>query len=195
MTATDLPADVVVHMFPSDDELLKQRVDEILAAHHNPDPEARASSLEQRLQAVYPHVSVRPRASLAGFGQAALYVFRDGSATAHDSEELWIDEPSTARVVSDASGTYVDANDAAAALFGVNFADVIGRRAGDFTRPDARVDAGALWEVLERTGRLHSFALVTGAEGERRVEFITIKDGAGPGRNVTYLREHPVGNG
>jgi PAS domain-containing protein len=144
---------------------------------------------------VYPHLRVRPQSSLAGFGQSALYVFRDGDALAHDDDDSWIDEPSTARVVSDASGTYVDANQAAAALFGVSCAEIIGRRAGDFTRPDARVDAGRLWELLERTGRLRSFALVSAAQGERRVEFITIKDDGGPGRNVTYLREHLVENG
>ena len=195
MTATDVPADFVVHMFPTDDAVLKERVHEVLAADPTCDPNAFASTLEQRLQAVYPQLRVRRRASLAGFGQTALYVFRDGGATAHDNTGSWIDEPLTARVVSDASGTYLAANEAAAALFGVSCAEIIGRRAGDFTRPDARVDAGALWEVLERTGRLHSFALVTAAEGVRRVEFITIKDGDGPGRNVTYLREHLVGSG
>ncbi len=194
MTATDLPANLVVHMFPTDDAVLQQRVHEVLAADQPLDADALASTLEERLQAVYPQLRVRRRASLAGFGQTALYVFRDGGAIGYDSSDSWIDRPSTARVVSDATGTYVAANEAAAALFGVSCAEIIGRRAGDFTRPDTHVDAGALWEVLERTGRLHSFAVVTGAKGERRVEFITIKDGDGPGRNVTYLREHLVGN-
>lgn len=195
MVATDESADLVVNTFASDDLLLKQRVGQILAAQQSRDPFAAATTLEQRLQAVYPQLRVRPRASIAGFGPTALYVFRDGSAVAHDSSDSWINEPSTARVVTDASGAYVGANDAAAALFGVTCAEILGRRAGDFTRPDARVDAGVLWEVLQRTGRLHSLAVVTGAQSGRRVEFITIQDGDGPGRSVTYLREHLLGRG
>ena len=59
-----------------------------------------------------------------------------------------------------------------------------------FTRPDARIkDAAALWEVLRSTGRLNSLAVVMRPDKtETRVEFLTIRDGDGPGRNVTYLR-------
>jgi hypothetical protein len=46
--------------------------------------------------------------------------------------------------------------------------------------------AATLWKSLERFGRLHSTAVLS-SDGTR-VEFVTIRDGAGHGRNVTYLR-------
>ena len=93
-------------------------------------------------------------------------------------------------MVTDADGQYVEANDAAGRLFGVPPPEILGRRAGEFTRPDARIkDAAALWDVLRSTGRLNSLAVVMRPDQtETRVEFLTIRDGDGPGRNVTYLR-------
>ena len=68
--------------------------------------------------------------------------------------------------------------------------EIIGRPAGSFTHADARVgDAAELWRTFEAVGRLHSLAIVAQPDGtEETVEFVTIKDGDGPGRNVTFLR-------
>ena len=68
---------------------------------------------------------------------------------------------------------------------------MVGTKAGSFTRPDDRIeDAEKVWRALEQTGRLHSLAMIRCADGsETHVEYVTIKDGDGPGRNVTYLRE------
>ncbi|MEP7360729.1 MAG: PAS domain-containing protein [Chloroflexota bacterium] len=192
MTMAPDRADFVVLIFPTADDLLKQRVDEILARRRTVDMHAAAAELASELPSIYPRVAVRPRAAVAGFGQSALYVFRDGTAVSHDNEG-WISDPSTAQVVSDADGIYIDANESAERLFGVSRSEIVGRRVGEFTRPDARVDAGALWDILERTGRLHSLAVIVGSAVGRRVEFVTIKDGQGPGRHVTYLREHSLG--
>jgi hypothetical protein len=69
--------------------------------------------------------------------------------------------------------------------------EIVCNKAGSFTRPDALIeDPEALWRALEHTGRLHSLALIRCGDGsETPVEFVTLKDGDGPGRNVTYRRE------
>ena len=104
--------------------------------------------------------------------------------------DTWTQDPTTARVVTDATGVYQDANDVAVELFGVERHVIMGAAAGTFTGPDRRVeDAAALWSALRDTGRLHSLAVVRCQDGrEERVEFLTLRDGDGPGRNVTFLR-------
>ena len=136
-------------------------------------------------------MTVQLRGDLAGpdYG-TTIYVFRDGAVNDAPGSESWTEEATTARVVSDVDGQYVEANDAAGRLFGMPPPEILGRRAGEFTRPDARIkDAAALWDVLRSTGRLNSLAVVMRPDQtETRVEFLTIRDGDGPGRNVTYLR-------
>jgi PAS domain S-box-containing protein len=92
--------------------------------------------------------------------------------------------------VTNEEGTYVDANDAAVELLGVNRDQIIGSPAGTFTKPDARIeDAAGLWELLKTSGRLHSLAVVSRSDGrDARVEFITVRNGDGMGRHVTWLR-------
>ncbi len=106
-----------------------------------------------------------------------------------DSDD-WIALAATARVVTDQTGQYLDANEAAVALFGVSRERILQARAGAFTEADARIeDAGALWRALQATVRLHSLALVRRPDGSAvSVEFMTLRDGDGPGRNVTHLR-------
>jgi PAS domain S-box-containing protein len=118
-------------------------------------------------------------------------VFRDGSVTTSLTAEDWVDDPATARLVTDRSGTYIEANERAEHLFGRPASEIIGRKAGSFTRPDDRVeDAEAVWRALDQTGRLHSLAVIRCAdETDTPVEYVTVKDGDGPGRNVTFLRE------
>jgi PAS domain S-box-containing protein len=171
--------------------VLYERVLEIVRANSALTADAAIELLRTRLETVYPNVDVRRRADLAGFGTPALYVLRDGRSVSDARVEAWITENDVARVVTDATGQYVEANRAAEELFGVEQGEVIGRHAGDFTRPDARVDGEALWQTLQTRGRLHSMALLVGPHN-RRVEFVTIADGDGPGRNVTYLRELAV---
>lgn len=177
--------------FPSDDLVMAQRIKEVLRESTDESLDEAIARVRERLRPVYPQVDVRLRAEVAGFGKApVVYVFRDGTARQTFSD-AWIDAPATARLVSDPSGTYVDANDEAALLFGVARDAIIGRRAGSFTRPDTRIeDTDALWRALAAKGRLHSLALVQRPDGsEIAVEFVTIRDGDGPGRNVTVLRE------
>ena len=86
-----------------------------------------------------------------------------------------VEEPTSARLVTNDQGMYVDANDAAAELLGVDRDQIVGQPAGTFTKPDARIeDAAGLWDLLTTSGRLHSLAVVSHPGGrDVRVEFIT----------------------
>ncbi len=176
--------------FPRDDRVFCEHVDELLRASRSTDPTKVRGLLLERLRVVYPLCEVRIRDPLAGFADAAIYVFRDGKAVSTFGSDDWTADPGTARLVTNAAGIYLDANQTAADLFGVNQRDIVGQMAGAFTRPDAAVtDADQLWRSLAETGRLHSLAVVNRAAGDDvRVEFITIKDGDGEGRHVTYMR-------
>jgi PAS domain-containing protein len=92
--------------------------------------------------------------------------------------------------VTNAEGVYVDANEAAATLFGVPAAAIVGSAAGTFTKPEAHIDdVDTLWSALASKGHLHSVSVLTGRGAtDVRVEFVTIRDGDGPGRHVTFLR-------
>jgi PAS domain S-box-containing protein len=182
---------VVGRSFPTDDLVLAERVQELLRRERRKDPARIAAGIETQLRAVYPNVRVSLRDDVAGFGDAMIYVFRDGSASRVPDPQSWIEDEATARAVTDANGVYVEANEAAARLFGRSVESIIGATAGTFTRADSRIeDRGALWRMLQQTGRLHSRAIVCAEDGsETRVEFITLKDADGPDRHVTYLRE------
>jgi PAS domain S-box-containing protein len=166
-------------------------VRELLQRKADVDAAGICAALEASLRHAYPLVRATIRTDVAGFGDTLIYVFRDGSATASLTAEDWIDDPATARVVTDPSGTYVEVNQRAEHLFGRPAIEIIGRSAGSFTPPDDRVgDAEAVWRALEQTGRLHSLGVIRCAdETQTPVEYVTVKDGDGPGRNVTFLRE------
>lgn len=177
--------------FPTDDLVFAQHVKEGLRGATDVSVDEAIERLRVRLRRVFPQVDVRLRAEVAGFGKTpVVYVFRDGTARQTFSD-AWIEDTTTARLVTDPSGTYVDANDEAATMFGVARDEIIGRQAGSFTRPDTRIqDTDALWRALAARGRLHSLALVQRPDGtETPIEFVTIQDADGPGRHVTVLRE------
>lgn len=178
------------HTFPATDAVFKERVGQILREIGKTDPKSLVGELVRRLRAVHPEASATIRGGLAGLDDATIvYVYRDGAVKRDDAPERWMEDPATARVVSGPDGQYLDANDAAAQLFGVERDEILRRSAGDFTRLDTRVDGAVLWKALAERGRLHSLAVIACPDGrERHVEFLTIRDGDGPGRNVTYLR-------
>jgi PAS domain S-box-containing protein len=187
----DRRSPITVLPFPSDDLVFAARVRQILRETSDDSADDAIERLCSRLRPVHPHVAASIRAELAGFGRSpVVYVFRDGT-TRRSLDDRWIDDAATARVVSDPAGAYLEANDEAAALFGVSKGQIVGSRAGSFTRPDSRIeDADTLWQALARKGRLHSFAVIRRPDGnETSVEFVTIANGDGPGRNVTVLRE------
>jgi PAS domain-containing protein len=182
---------VVARTFPTHDVVFAERVEELVRRERRHEPARIAAGLQAKLRALYPGVRATVRMDVAGFGDTMIYVFRDGSASPAHEEASWIEDAGTARVVTDTTGTYVAANDQAARLFRRPVESIVGEIAGTFTRPDARIeDREALWRMLDKTGRLQSLAVLRCDDGsETHVEFVTIKDGEGPGRNVTYLRE------
>jgi PAS domain S-box-containing protein len=185
------PDRVVVRTFPTADLVFAERVRELLQRELQSNHGQVCEALETGLRDVYPLVRATIRTEVAGFGDTAIYLFRDGSVAASLMAEDWIGDEGTARLVSDRSGTYVEANTPAESLFGRTAGEIVGRKVGSFTRPDARIeDADAVWRALEQAGRLHSLAIIQCGDGtETPVEFVTVKDGDGAGRNVTYLRE------
>jgi PAS domain S-box-containing protein len=188
---TDRRSPITALPFPTDDLVFAQHVKEALRESTDATVEEAIERLRDRLRHVFPQVDARLRAEVAGFGKnPVVYVFRDGTAR-QTFTDSWVDDRATARLVTDQSGVYVDANDEAAAVFGVAREAIIGRKAGSFTRPDTRIeDSDALWRALAAKGRLHSLALVLRPDGtEIAIEFVTIRDGDGPNRNVTLLRE------
>jgi PAS domain S-box-containing protein len=187
----DAPDRFVARTFPTSDLVFAEYVREVLHRTSRGNEERVREALEGSLRHVYPDVRVTIRIDVAGFGDTLLYVFRDGSVATSRMAEDWIEDPAAARLVTDPTGTYVEVNEAAERLFGRSAAEMIGRKAGSFTRPDDRVeDAEAVWRALEQTGRLHSLAVITCATGsDTPVEYVTVKDGDGPGRHVTILRE------
>jgi len=186
-----MPDRFVARTFPTSDLVFAEYVREVLHRTTQADEDRVRQGLEGSLRHVFPDVRVSIRTDVAGFGDTLLYVFRDGRVGASLMAEEWIEDRAAARLVTDPTGTYVEVNEPAERLFGRTAAEMIGRKAGSFTRPDDRVeDADAVWRALEQSGRLHSLAVITCPTGvDTPVEYITVKDGDGPGRNVTYLRE------
>ncbi len=176
--------------FPADDEVLRKRVRDSVDKVEEPSAKAAREALRSRLRIVYPRAEVRIRDPLAGFGEPTVYVFRDGGIASSLGSDSWREEPTSARLVTNDQGMYVDANDAAVELLGVTRDQIVGQPAGSFTKPDARIeDAAGLWDLLTTSGRLHSLAVVSHPGGrDVRVEFITVRDGDGKGRHVTWLR-------
>jgi PAS domain S-box-containing protein len=181
---------ITAHTFPADDGVFRQRVGEILDEVATLDLAETVAAVAGRLVPIHPGVAVTVQSDLARIGGPVVYVYRDGSAVPRQREDGWIEDAATARVVTDPSGTYLDANEAAAMLFGVPRDEIVGSSAGTFTRPDARLrDADNLWRALAATGRLQSRAIVCRRhQDDIAVEFLTIRDEDGPGRTVTYLR-------
>jgi PAS domain S-box-containing protein len=177
--------------YPSSDAVFAARVQEIVGEVDGRDVDAVVQALQRRLRPVHPQVVSRPRTETAGLGLGPIvYVFRDGTAMQGRVNDDWMRASGAARVVTDPSGAYIEANDAAGALFGVPRAQIIGGQVGTFTAPDARLrDADPVWRALKTSGRLHSFTLVQCPDGMKRaVEFVTVRDTGPVGCHVTYLR-------
>ena len=125
--------------------------------------------LVERVRLAYPLAEIH-KASPDGqldHSQDVWYLFRDGGVRAA-RRAPWSDDESVAVATLSPDGRYVDANDAAAKLFGVDREDIIGRPAGSFTvhEPDPPVGERLL-ETARRVGSLDSTAVVLRPDGER----------------------------
>lgn len=142
-------------------------------------------AVETDIRRAYPTAVVRrahPLAALAP-GQETWYVYRDGAISIGErTGDWWLDQGHAETLVT-ADGTYLDANEAAADLFGVRRADIVARPAGSFTRHEGSEEvARRLFATLADAGSLHSTAVVTRPDGEEwPIEY--------------HMRPAPAGNG
>ncbi len=149
---------------PTSDELFISRVEELCARMAPGNAAVRAAQLAARLHAFYPRAIVRSLGHVIGFGPGThvLLVYRDGDRSPYAARPWW-EEPATARATITA-GRYVDANEAALALYGLTRDELLA------TRPGARViepqDTVWLSDILNRTGVLHSSARVRRPDGD-----------------------------
>jgi PAS domain-containing protein len=186
-----LPAGLRVVPFPRADTAFAAHLDHALSA-----TELHLRSVERELRAAYPAARLVMGLALSNLipGDVRLYAYRDGSLMAtrdvldpYDLDQWWRDV-SLPRTVLSADHRYVDANEAASALFGVRHDGIIGVPAGTFTRHETDPAIGArLFELLDRTGAITSTAFVVRPDGtELAIDFHTELDGP---RHVTTMRE------
>lgn len=127
------------------------------------------AGVQAEVRGAYPAAVVRPRDAMAGFaiGAETWYAYRDGSVGSDTSEgEWWLDQ-SLPQARLSAEGRYVDANEAAADLFGVERERIVGSAAGAFTRHESDEEiARRLFALLAESGELQSTAVVLRPDGE-----------------------------
>ena len=149
------------------------------------------AGVEAEVREAYPAAVVRARDAMAGFpilGET-WYAYRDGSVGSETSEgEWWLDQ-SLPRTRMSAEGRYVDANDAAADLFGVEREQIVGSAAGVFTRHERDDEvARRLFALLAKSGELHSTAVVLRPDGQTwPIEFHMVR-GSLAGEYVSVMR-------
>ena len=152
-------------------------------------------ALQAALARTYPRATVRARADLASLGPAAgvWYVYRDGRFSPFSAGDRWWDDDAHARIVIGDDGRYLDANEAALALMGTTRAGLLASRTGDFTTERFAQVVPWVWDLLRQTGELHSTSILLARDGrELAVEFHLSRDGDGPGRHVSVMREVPL---
>jgi PAS domain S-box-containing protein len=147
--------------------------------------------VQQEVRLAYPAAVIRRAHPLAELSPAkeTWYAYRDGEITERPLGEWWTDD-ALPRAVIGAAGKYVEANDAAAALFGVSRRRIIGKPAGSFTRHEANEEVGRrLFATLAEAGALHSTAVVTRPDGEEwSIEFHMRPTSAADGYVVVMRR-------
>ena len=157
-------SDVTVTTLPVADAAFRVHVDLAMQRLGTPS----VAALQAEIRKAYPRAAVRPGDPLGSLGAAARwYVYRDGGgAPARADDDWWVDGSLPTTVVGD-DGRYLDANDAAAALFGVSKAAIVGAATGSFTRHESDPALAArLIEVLRRAGELRSTAIVLRSGGD-----------------------------
>jgi PAS domain S-box-containing protein len=149
------------------------------------------AGVEAEVREAYPSAVVRARDAMAGFSIEAetWYAYRDGSVGFDTPDGAWWDDESLPRTRVSAEGRYVDANDAAADLFGVDRDRIVGSFAGAFTRHESDdAIARRLFSLLAQSGELHSTAVVLRPDGQTwPIEFHMVR-GSRAGEYVSVMR-------
>ncbi len=178
--------------FPQDDLAFRAHVDAARAALARWDP----GRVEAQIRLAYPNAVVRAadRFGQLESGWRTWYVYRDGGIGAAASDDPWWLDETLPRTVMAADGRYVDANHAAADLFGCTRDAVCAGRAGDFTRHESDGEvASRLFATLRDTGRLHSTAIVVRPDGtEWPIEFHVTATTPRGDQYVTVMRRTGV---
>jgi hypothetical protein len=181
--------DVIVLSFPPNDEVFGTLARTIVGER----PDVTPGDLEAALRESYPRAVVRPRDEVVNFGaERVWYAYRDGRYSPFVRTRWW--EDPAAATVSIEDGRYVDANDAALALMGVDLEGLRAAQPGDFTTPGYRAIVPWLLKLLEDTGELHSVSMLLprGADAPIPVEFHMQRDPASPGRIRSCFRVVPA---
>ena len=148
--------DVALLCFPPDDAVFSAFVRRTFASLAGDAP----ADLQGEVRALYPRAVVRSREPLASLAGNAWYVYRDGRYSPFVDGPPWWDEPAAARIVIDDAGCYVDANEPALDLLGVDLAELRRSKAGDFTPPAFGAEAPWIMQLLRDTGELHSISIL-----------------------------------
>jgi PAS domain S-box-containing protein len=175
---------------PSDDDAFRVHVQMAVNSRLDSGGPLEIDDVESEVRQAYPDAQIRSNDDLARLSpdDVVWYAYRDSTREAA-SQDAWWDDPSLARTVVDEDGRYLDANEPAGALFGIEARDIVGRTAGDFTRHATARLGSALMSTLARTGALESTAVVVHPDGtEVPIAFHIRRDGDGPGRHVTVMR-------
>jgi hypothetical protein len=175
--------------FPPHDAVFAHLAADYLGTLEAPDPDA----LQDALRALYAAATVRRREAIASLDPGeAWYAYRDGRYSPFIDGEPWWQRPGAARLEIDAEGRYVDANDAALSLIGMDLATLRDLHTGDLTDPATRRTVSWVWQLFQDVGELHSTSVLVLPDGRRLpVEYRLLLDAAGEGRHVSYLREVP----
>jgi len=147
--------------------------------------------VEAEVREAYPAAVVRARDAMAGYsiGAETWYAYRDGSVGSDTSGDEWWGDQSLPRTRVSADGRYVDANDAAADLFGVERDRIVGSAAGAFTRHESDAEiARRLFALLAESGELQSTAVVLRPDGQTwPIEFHMVR-GSLAGEYISVMR-------
>jgi PAS domain S-box-containing protein len=176
--------------FPPHDLVFASHAARTLEALDAPD----ADALQSAIQGLYPDAVVRARESLAALGGGvAWYAYRDGRYSPFTDTDAWWEAEGVAHLVIDGEGRYVDANEAALELIGLDLATLRSLRTGELTDPAVRPTVPWIWALLEDVGTLHSTSVLVTPDGRRvPVEYRLVRGGGGEGRSVSYLRAVPI---
>lgn len=183
-------AGITLLCFPPHDLVFAEQ-----ASRHLRDLVAREpAALQAALAPAYPNAIVRARDTLAALGGgAAWYAYRDGRYSPFTNADPWWEAADAAHLVIAADGRYVDANDQALALIGVDLATLRTMATGDLTDPLVRPTVPWTWALLEDAGVLHSTSILVTPDGRRiPVEYRLVRGGGGDGRSISYLRAVPI---
>lgn len=151
--------------------------------------------LQAALQASYPDAVVRAQHALAslGGGGVAWYAYRDGRYSPFTDHEPWWEAADCAWIAIAADGRYVDANQAALDLIGIDLETLRTMSTGSLTDPAVRPDVPWIWALLEDVGTLHSTSILVTPGGRRvPVEYRLLLGAAPGGHSICYLRAVPL---